>query len=458
MRRREVLLGGAAALAVLPGTARGTAEPSHRLVAAERRTRIIDAPSTVWSYGDTLFPIVRARVGEPFRAVLENRLAEHSSIHWHGVRVPNAMDGVPYLTQPPVEPGQRFTYEFTPSDTGTTFFHPHCDTVQQLGRGLVGVLIVEGDAVDRYDADIVAVLKDWRVAEDGAWLPFLTDEGAGKAGTFGTVRTINGARTPRLEVPAYGLIRLRVLNVDPTRVSEVGLTGAGAAVIATDGNPLGPLPLESWRLGPAMRLDLAVAAPGPGEEAVLVDYFAPEPVELARLVGVGAGARRPFEPKALAPSGVPKPDLAEAQRQRFTFSASAAPSDLVLPGGEVLRYADELCLSGRTRWAINQATWPMASHERLPPPLATFERGRSYVMELVNVTPHQHPVHIHGHTWHVLRSSKREIVPHLADTVLLAPRERLEVAFVADNPGDWMLHCHVIEHQETGMMGIVRVA
>lgn len=94
----------------------------------------------------------------------------------------------------------------------------------------------------------------------------------------------------------------------------------------------------------------------------------------------------------------------------------------------------------------------------MPPPLAELKLGRPYVFELFNGTPHQHPMHLHGHTFRVLRSNRREVVPHLADTVLVAPKERVEICFIADNPGDWMVHCHIIEHQETGMMGYVRIA
>ena len=90
--------------------------------------------------------------------------------------------------------------------------------------------------------------------------------------------------------------------------------------------------------------------------------------------------------------------------------------------------------------------------------IATLTRGRSYVFELSNVTPHMHPIHIHGHTFKFLRSNKRDLPVHHADTILLQPKERVEVAFVADNPGDWMFHCHIIEHQETGMMSYLRVA
>ncbi len=132
---------------------------------------------------------------------LRNELSQHTSIHWHGVRGPNAMDGVPYLTQQPVQPRQNFSYRFTPPDAGTYFFHPHCNTAEQLGRGLVGVLIVENHA-ERFDDDVVMILKDWRIGSDGKFLPFLTASGASRAGSFGTVRTINGAVQPQFQCQA----------------------------------------------------------------------------------------------------------------------------------------------------------------------------------------------------------------------------------------------------------------
>src|SRR6185295_8945805 len=119
--------------------------------------------------------------------------------------LPNAVDGVPYLTQPPVQPGQSFTYTFTPPDTGTFFFHPHCNTVEQLGRGMAGLLIVEGDVSEPYDADVPIVLRDWRVdPEGGSFLAFMTPEGAGKAGTFGGIRSANGEIDPEILLPAEG--------------------------------------------------------------------------------------------------------------------------------------------------------------------------------------------------------------------------------------------------------------
>ena len=235
-----------------------------------------------WGFDDALFPVIRLQAGDRLRATLQNDLAEHTSIHWHGVRVPNAMDGVQYLTQPPVQPGERFVYDFTPPDTGTFFFHPHCNESGQSGRGKAGVLIVEGDQTRPVDLDAVVVVKDWRLDENGRYLPFVTDKGASRAGTFGTVRAVNGARALTLDAPAGGLVRLRLLNLDSSRVIEVGTESGTAAIIATDGHALPPLMLDetgtkTWRMGPAMRLDLLIAAPAPGETLRLLDYFSAEP-------------------------------------------------------------------------------------------------------------------------------------------------------------------------------------
>ena len=224
-------------------------------VAKERSARLLGAAGPaipVWTYDDELIPLRRIALGDTIRARLENRLSEHTSIHWHGVRVPNAMDGVPYLTQSPVMTGDTFTYTITPPDPGTFFIHPHCNKSGQTGRGMSGVLIVEGDERRKPDGDIVLAYRDWRLSPDGTWLAFETPEGASRAGTFGTLRSVNGIPPAVHSVAAGGDIRLRVLNLDNTRHVEVGIEGAQAAVIAIDGNAVAPFPLETWRMGPAM--------------------------------------------------------------------------------------------------------------------------------------------------------------------------------------------------------------
>lgn len=448
----------------LPAAPPRAGAPATHEVTLEAKARNVpllgaDGPtSTLWTFGGELFPILRARRGDRLRATLKNGLAEHTSIHWHGVRVPNAMDGVQYVTQQPVEPGQSFVYDFPLPDTGTFFFHPHCNETGQVGRGLVGVLIVEGDESRPFDDELVLVAKDWRLDGDGGFLPFTTDSGAARAGTFGTLRTVNGERRFTRKVPASADIRLRLLNLDSTRMMDVGVEGAEARVIAVDGNPLPALPLDSWRLGAAARVDLVLRTPKAGAKVLVRDYFPAEIFDLAEFEAEGpdrqAGA---FDPAPLYPARLPEADLAAAERQTYVFSAAsdsiAGFADTLDPDDPFSAVIlDELCTAERTFWAINKQSWPNDGHRKLPPPLARLEAGRSYRFMLQNATPHPHPIHLHGHTFKVLSSSRRSLPVHHADTVLVLPKERIEIAFVA-TPGRWMFHCHILEHLETGMMG-----
>jgi FtsP/CotA-like multicopper oxidase with cupredoxin domain len=471
LTRRAALVSGGVCLAGLPllaaaqsaGPARDGRLADTRignrpvtLTAAERRISLLPGTTTlVWLFGERPFPVLRLRRGEVLDVTLENRLDQHSAIHWHGVRGPNAMDGVPYLTQPPVEPGERFRYRFTPPDAGTYFFHPHCNTAEQLGRGLLGALIVEDEAEQGFADDVVLVLKDWRLADDGGFLPFLTPQTASRAGAFGTLRTVNGLHQPNVAI-AGGEVRLRLINADPSRICALGVTGGEAMIIAIDGAPVTPFALDRWRFAPGMRLDLAVRPGGEGR-IVLLDDFAADPEILATLT-----SKAPAEPAAPPVSyGQPAPvlDVAKAARHSLELGAGVAsapdtlPQPIVLPDGRRIDLADSLCLAAGSFWTIDGQSWPERDHRHLPPPLMKLERGQTVVLEFFNATPRAHPMHVHGHTMTILSASRLKRPVHRADTVLVMPNERVEAAFVADNPGAWMIHCHVIEHQETGMMG-----
>ncbi|WP_328703004.1 multicopper oxidase family protein [Arenibaculum pallidiluteum] len=432
------------------------------LVARPRLARILPepaGPTPVATYSDAFpGPVIRMRQGQRLRARLVNGLDEHTSIHWHGLRLPNAEDGVPFLTQAPVPAGATHTYDFVPPDAGSFFFHPHCDTTRLLGRGLAGLLIVEESDGPRFDADLPCMVKDWHLEPDGRIGTVSTDRGAARAGTFGNVATVNGSIDPVIPVPAGGDIRIRLFNVDSSRILDPMLEGAEAWILAVDGIPMTPRRLDGWLAGPATRLDIVFRAPKTGTVR-LVNAYASTPRPLAAFRAEGTPlSRGRFRPLPLPAAAIPAPDLARAETLRFDFSATAVARAFAEADLAGLPFADSLCLSEKTFWAINETPWPDAGHERLPPPLAVLERGRTYVLELANLTPHLHPIHLHGHSFLVLGSDKRSLPRHYADTVLLEPRERMRVAFVADNPGDWMLHCHIIEHQETGMMGFLRVA
>jgi FtsP/CotA-like multicopper oxidase with cupredoxin domain len=447
---------------VAPGTGKTVAV---RLTAAERPTALPcfeGAALPLWTFAEGAWPpVIRLELGDRLVTTLENRLPradEHTSVHWHGVRLPNGQDGVPYLVQPPVRPGSSFRYAFSPPDAGTFFFHTHCNTVEQLGRGLVGVLIVDGDITEPYDADVLLLLRDWRIEPGtGRFASFATTRGSARAGTYGPLRSVNGAVNPEVVVPASGDCRLRLINVDPTRIMQIRVEGAEAAIIAIDGIALPPVPLTEWSMGPANRLELVLRAPPPGDVARLVDSSGGDRVELARLVGQGQPRRTAlFDPAPLRSSRIPLPDLGNALRLEFNLQASDGGAAITSAGDPTGGPLGAICRSARTLWAINGRAWPDRA-DRLPPPIAVLDRGRTYLFALKNETMFSHPMHIHGHYFTYLNSNQRDRPAHRTDTLLMQSGEQVEVAFVADNPGDWMLHCHVIEHQENGMMSYFRV-
>jgi FtsP/CotA-like multicopper oxidase with cupredoxin domain len=207
-----------------------------------------------------------------------------------------------------------------------------------------------------------------------------------------------------------------------------------------------------------MRADLILDMTGaPGEtHAVIDDHY---PRQAYRLIDLAYDRDRlrlrpPETAVALAPNRPPEPDLNRAVRHEIVLEGGMmggmARARL---GGETLD-ARELFRRGKA-WALNG----VAAEHHGETPLLTLHRNQSCVLALVNDTAWEHPMHLHGHLFRVLtRNGRPTAHREWRDTVLLAPRERAEIAFVADNPGDWMLHCHVLEHQEGGMAALVRVA
>lgn len=486
--RRAFLLGATAAgaagfapsalghMAVSRDTLPPNAPVRHlALSAAEMEVALLgpDKPKTqgFCAYNGTPFLTWRVPLGTRLMVDFENRMPTPTTVHWHGIRVPNLSDGVAPLTQEPIPAGGRFTYNVPLPDPGFYFFHPHCDETGQVGRGLVALLLVEDPAEARlgFDLEHIIAVKDWRLDADGRWMPMFTDEGASTAGSFGTVRATNGSVIPpRIEAPAYGDVRLRTIVADSTRTIEFGCDTNNAAIIAVDGQALVPLPLsklpdEVWRMGPAMRLDVHVRMPGPGEEVKVFDYRTAEPYLLTTLVAVDKGKKKtPFKPIALPAAKVPLPDVRRAKKLDFIVQTSAGATAIAppLPADDPLAKAliDSFCVGDKTFWAINRTSWGAGADLRLPPPLDILKDGDSYQLTITNVTKHVHPMHLHGHVFRVLSSTRKTTIPpYLADTVMTEPNETVEIAFKA-NSGDWVFHCHILEHMDAGLMGWFRVA
>ena len=458
--------GAAAAGALLPAWRAGAqGAPEIRLVVGDARVHLVGPPypeTSVWSYNGTVpGPAIRVRQGERLQVAVENRLGEETTVHWHGLRVPNAMDGVPHLTQAPIEPGETFVYVFDVPDAGTYWYHPHQRSSEQVGRGLYGPLIVEEREPIRVDRDVTWMLDDWRLLSDAQIADFGGFMDASHNGRIGNTVTINGRIPETFGVRAGERLRLRLINAANARIFGLEFHGHRPQVIALDGQPAPPHEPEGNRivLGSAMRADLVIDMSGkPGERFRVTDtFYRGLEYRLLDLVYDDAPPLRqhPLDaPVRLPANTVPEPDPAAAERHEIVFGGG-------MMGGMTMAMMDgrqvdvREMMRGGMAWAING----VVARGHVMTPLLTLRRGQSYVLAMDNDTAWHHPMHLHGHAFRVIARDGRP-TRHLEwqDTVLMAPRERVDIAFVADNPGDWMFHCHILEHQAAGMMAVIRVA
>jgi FtsP/CotA-like multicopper oxidase with cupredoxin domain len=469
--RRHVLnAAGASVLAlVLPGHASNTTAPrTFRLRAGPSDVSLVSGGKTrVWSYnGSVPGPAIRARQGERIRIMVANGLDEPTTVHWHGIRLANAMDGVPFVTQKPIAPGGEFSYEFPSPDAGTFMYHSHQRGDVQIPMGLFGPLIVEESGPVAVDRDVTWLLSDWRLDRDGQ---ISRDFGSmidvGMAGRLGNVVTVNGRVPGAWTVRAGERVRLRMVNMASARFFSLSFGRHRPSVIAYDGQPVEPHEPQGGRLilGPGMRADVVVDMTGePGStHAVWDSFYEGEPYRVATFAY--AKEKAPAGHAGAATLRLPANRLAEpmiekAARHLIAFGGGMGMGGMGgmmgMPGRHGMM-GGRMGMMGGAMWSINgvSATGPDLA------PLFTFARGKSYVLTLRNDTNWLHTVHLHGHSFReVARNGAAVAHRPWRDTVLIAPQENVEVAFVADNPGDWMIHCHILDHQEAGMMGVIRVS
>jgi FtsP/CotA-like multicopper oxidase with cupredoxin domain len=398
----------------------------------------------VWSYnGQVPGPTLRARLGETLRIEFTNDLPQPTTIHWHGVRVPNAMDGVPGVTQPPIPPGGRFVYRFTPKDAGTFWFHPHVRGSEQLERGLYGVLVVEEAQAPPYSRDVVWVLDDWLIDREGGIHPeFNTRHDLAHDGRWGNVVTVNGSIGEELVVKAGERIRLRLLDAANGRVFAPDFTELDAEVIAVDGmRTARPLSPRGFELAPGNRLDLDVTLrpEDRGRTFVVMDRFTRQPFPLAMI--------------RVLDEVVPTPGF-------------AAPTNPIVPAwseGLSVEPRGEFVLNARRggefgiEWTINDRAFP-GHHAESIEPAAILPADCWSRIRFVNESFRLHPMHIHGQFFKVLaRDGEPVDEPYFRDTVLLHAKESVDVGIVPLDRGRWMLHCHIQEHAEAGMMALLEV-
>ena len=430
MNRRDFLLTAcAAALAPSAAFPNGGFELIARAVDAQILPDESDATTRSFGFnGGVPGPEIRARQGQPIEVLLRNHLEEGTAVHWHGVRLQNKMDGVPILTQDIVDPNKTHAYRFTPPDAGTFWYHSHYLSHEQVARGLMGPFIVQEDSPPDTDHDITAILADWQLDQDGQLAETFGDmhdlAHAGRMGNFAR------AFLPNISLKKGQRIRLRLINAATDRIFSLNLAGLNGKIVALDGMPLPtPRDYDILPLAPAQRVDVIADVV---ERLEIATATRGGLYPLGQIEARGETTPRIDPIPALLPNDLPRP--------------GDVTQDLVLTmqGG---------AMGGRhggdNIWAFNNLSDLQSS------PFGRFQRGETARIRLVNDTSFPHAMHLHGHHFYEVEKDGR--LGDLRDTSLIAARATRDILCVFDNPGKWMLHCHMLSHQVGGMKTWVEV-
>lgn len=407
--------------------------------------------STVnWGFGETPAwtynqqspgPLLVGAVGDTLRVRLHNALPDQdTTIHWHGLRVPNDQDGVGWV-QDPLGLGDDFTYEFTLPDSGTYWYHPHVNSPEQIERGLYGVVVATDPEDPPVDVERVLVLDDVDLQPDGEVAPFDLDESAinSELGRYGNVLLVNGRSVldgpVRVEARAGQVERWRLVNAANARTFELELSGADWRLIAEDGTRVDPPQRpEGVTLASGQRVDLEVL-PG-ADDVTLTLYIQPpdaEPIAYPAFVAAIDRARDPADPLDWPPPTLPE---IEAPQQEVTLTLAGV-------AGEE---------GAAMTWTINGEAWlsceDMMGGDAIPVMGDTPTR-----LTIVNNSEVDHPFHLHGQFVQIERIDG--VAPDYRgqrDTVLVRAGQTAVLYTLFDNPGLWMAHCHILEHVARGMM------
>ncbi len=446
------------------------------LVAKETRWEL--APGKVikaWAYnGRVPGPEIRLREGERVRIVLMNALPEPTTIHWHGVDVPNPMDGVPGVTQAPVRPGETFTYEFEARPAGTRWYHTHFQEHKQLDLGLYAPLIIEPAEAEPspFDREYTLVLDDWATGT-GRPLPSTREGTAGARGGMGGMMgggmgqmmegmmgggqhpaydtmTINGKAYPATEplrVRKGERVRLRLINASADHTHVIRLAGHRLHVTHTDGNPLlKPVEVDAVPIAPSERYDVLFLADRPGAWFL----YCAEPGhagagEQVAVLHEGDEGRTPEPPiEGIADLSLWRYGLGRGREVLPAPTTSRHPEfSLTLSGG----------MMGSDVWTINGKQYPRTDPLRV-------RRGDLVRVRFSNMSMEAHPMHLHGQSFKVLAVNGRRLAqPIVKDSVdVAAHMGTVDIEFTAHNPGDWFFHCHKPMHMEGGMITLAKIA
>ncbi|MCG8591210.1 MAG: multicopper oxidase domain-containing protein [Proteobacteria bacterium] len=451
-------------------------------------------------------PTLTWTVGDRIRIHVHNTLDVTTSVHWHGILLPNRQDGVPGLTTPPIAPGATHTFEFSLRHSGTYWYHSHTGLQEQ--RGVYGAIVIHPRTPDvQADRDFVLVLSDWtsrsphevlRLLKRGSHA-FALEKGTAqslwgalRAGAFGHVLRNSLQRMPPMDVSdvAYDAflsngrpeaevagrpgerLRVRIVNAAASTYFYLALADGPLRVVAADGPAVEPIEVPRLLMAVAETYDVLVTLPesgalelrataqdGSGSTSVWLgsgERRAAAPVpppDLYRLHaeehhahGGGSAPAPPHGAGAHRPHGTPSPAAARppAPYRRLRAPEPTAPAD------SSPRRDLRLTLTGD----MERYTWSFDGRTLSEVDVIPVRRGEVLRIALVNRTMMHHPIHLHGHFFRVLKGAGAHAP--LKHTVDVAPMDTTVIEFLADADKEWFFHCHVLYHMKAGMARIFR--
>ncbi len=416
------------------------------LVARPRSLPLLaGAETALLTYNDVLpGPLLQARVGDRVIVHFTNELSEPTTIHWHGLRISDQMDGSPMI-QAPVEPGQSFTYDFTVPDAGTFWYHTHAHQIEQLERGLYGAIVVHEAELPAFSTERVFVADDIRLDTENQIAPFNASGPDIGMGRVGNTLLVNGAEAPIAPPIARGAIeRWRFISANNALSYGLRVTGADVRVIGTDGGLLPePFTLDRVEVAAGQRYDLEVRPHADAAEVV---------VEALILVVDSQGNvfEEPFELVAAAVEG-------EVLADEPVYPVVSLPASDVVPARALDWALSGGVVAGQVEFTINgEAVFVGDTHEHVI--LDTFEPNVPVTITLSSTVSPAHPFHLHGQFFQIVaRDGQPVFEPGWRDTVHVRGAEDVTILAYFENPGRWMVHCHISEHAENGMMADVVV-
>ena len=414
----------------------------------------------VYSYNNLMpGPIIRGRVGDKIIVNFFNNLYENSTIHWHGLEINNSADGVPFVTQDPVPPKGNFTYIFKLKNPGVYWYHSHVNSRKQVDLGLQGVLIVDyDDEPFYYDYDKILVLDDVKINSEGEHYPFYDDGMEIMHGRFGNVFLINGNASSKIKVYNNSILRLRLINTANARTFNFKVEGHQIIVLGKDIGLTKPYSADFLTITPGERFDILLILKNESKKNINLYN-----VNSRGYVKIGSLEVKPSNKTLLKYQNIEdfsfehkddhKDDHNNTNFKGSTEFLSQYNFSKYLDEKENLTvYLKGIRTSEGLRWTINGKTHPENTE------VFNVKKGYFYKIKLVNTQRQPHPMHLHGQKFKIL---KRNGVPtnddSFKDTVLVNGLETVEIGLIPEEVGNWVFHCHILEHVDKGMLSVVRV-